>query len=102
VSADDEYRRMVDELRGEDAGVTEAPMMGMPSPKAGGKLFAGFRDGALVVKVGRERAGALIDGGRAQPFDPSGRDRSMKDWAVLPLPGDDWSELAPEARRATG
>ena len=102
MSADDEYRRVVDELRAEDAGDTEASMMGMPSLKAGGKLFAGFRDGALVVKVGRERAGELIAGGRARPFDPSGRDRPMKDWAVLTPPADDWSELAREARRATG
>jgi hypothetical protein len=76
VSADDEYRRVVDELRGEDAGVTEAPMMGMPSPKAGGKLFAGFRDGALVVKVGRERAGALIDAAaRSRSIPPGGTGR---------------------------
>jgi hypothetical protein len=98
VSAEESYRRVVDELRA-DPEIVETKMMGMPSLKRDGKLFAGYREDALVVKVGRERAGELIDAGRAQPFDPSGRGRPMKDWAVVPPPDDDWVALAEEAAR---
>ena len=102
MTGEEEYRRLVEDLIGTDPSVSQTSMMGMPSLKAGGKLFAGFRDGALVVKVGRERAAELIADGRGEPFDPSGRDRPMRDWAVVPPPGDDWSRLAEEARRALG
>ena len=102
MTGDEEYRRVVEELLDSDPGVTETQMMGMPSLKAGGKLFAGFRENALVVKVGKDRSAELIGSGRGEPFDPSGRDRPMRDWVVLSLPADDWSELAGEARRTVG
>ena len=102
MTGDKEYRRVVEELLDTDPDVNQTQMMGMPSLKAGGKLFAGFSQNALVVKVGRDRAAELIGGGRGQPFDPSGRDRPMRDWVVLSLPADDWSELVQEARRAVG
>jgi TfoX/Sxy family transcriptional regulator of competence genes len=98
VSAEEAYRRVVDELRA-DPEIVETKMMGMPSLKRDGKLFAGYREDALVVKVGRERASELIEAGRAQPFDPSGRGRPMKDWATVGLPDDDWVALAEEAAR---
>jgi hypothetical protein len=98
VSAEEAYRRVVDELRA-DPEIVETKMMGMPSLKREGKLFAGYREEALVVKVGRERANELIEAGRAAPFDPSGRGRPMKDWALVPLPDEDWTALAEEAAR---
>jgi hypothetical protein len=91
------YRDVVDALCA-DPEVTEGQMMGMPSLKAGRSMFGGTFDGCLVVKLGRERAAALIASGRAEPFDPSGRGRAMKDWAQVPEPADDWLELAAEAR----
>jgi len=39
----------------------------------GSKMFGGLFEGELVIKLGRERAGALIEAGRASQFDPSGR-----------------------------
>jgi hypothetical protein len=98
---DEAYRRIVHELRA-DPEVTEALMMGRPSLKRGSKMFGGFRDGELLVKLGRERVEELIDAGRARPFDPSGRGRPMKDWALVPEPTDDWLALADEARAAVG
>jgi hypothetical protein len=98
MSSEDEYTRVVEELLA-DPAVVETHMMGMPSLKAGTKLFAGIRGEALLAKLGRDRVDELIAAGRAQPFDPSGRDRPMKDWALLPPPADDWSALAAEARR---
>jgi hypothetical protein len=95
----DGYRRVVDELRA-DPAFSEAQMMGMPALKLGSTMFGGFHDGDLVVKVGRTRVEELITEGRAQPFDPSGRGRPMKDWAQVAEPVDDWVALADEARRA--
>jgi hypothetical protein len=66
--------------------------------KLGRTMFGGVFEGELVVKVGRERVSELIEAGRAQPFDPSGRDRPMKDWAQVHEPPDDWLALAEEAK----
>lgn len=95
-SAEVAYRRVVDELKA-DPTVEETKMMGMASLKAGGRLFAGLRAEALLVKLGRDRVGALIEAGRGEAFDPSGRGRPMKDWMTAPLPDDDWLALAQEA-----
>ena len=91
------YRRVVHELRA-DPEVSEALMMGIPSLKRGSKMFGGYRDGELLVKIGRDRVDELIAAGRARPFDPSGAGRPMKDWALVPEPADDWIALADEAR----
>ena len=93
----DPYREVVDELLA-DGDVSETKMMGMATLKVGRARFGGSFDGELVVKVGRERAQELIDAGRAQPFDPSGRGRPMKDWAQVHQPADDWLALAEEAK----
>jgi len=97
MSDPDPYEAVVAELCA-DPAVLVTQMMGMPSLKVDGKLFAGLRDGELVVKIGRERVGELIAAGRAAPFDPSGRGRPMKDWALVHEPADDWLALAEEAR----
>jgi TfoX/Sxy family transcriptional regulator of competence genes len=91
------YRAVVHELQA-DPEVREALMMGKPSLKRGSKMFGGFRDGELLVKVGRERVDELVAAGRARPFDPSGAGRPMKDWALVSEPVDDWLALADEAR----
>lgn len=94
---DDPYRSMVEELLA-DREVSEAKMMGMPTLKVGSSMFGGVFDDELVVKVGRERVQELVAEGRAQPFDPSGRGRPMKDWAQVHEPADDWLALAEEAK----
>lgn len=96
---DEAYRAIVHELKA-DPEVSEALMMGMPSLKRGSKMFGGFRDGELLLKLGRERVGELVAAGRARPFDPSGAGRPMKDWALISEPADDWLALADEARAA--
>ena len=95
------YRRLVEALLASDPAVSEAQMMGMPSLKLGSKMFGGLSGGHLVLRIGRDRAGELIESGRAKPFDPSGRDRPMKDWAMFPEPDDDWLGLAEEAKGQT-
>jgi hypothetical protein len=91
------YRATVHELL-VDPAVSEGQMMGMAALKVGSKMFGGLAGEELVVRIGRERAGELIEAGRATPFDPSGRGRPMKDWARLAEPTDDWLALAEEAK----
>jgi hypothetical protein len=80
-----------------DPEVERSQMMGHAAAKTRGKLFAMSFDDDLVVKVGRERVDAMIAASEAQPFDPGGMNRPMKDWAQVP-PGDDWLALAEEAK----
>jgi hypothetical protein len=90
------YRRIVETLLA--AGdVSERQTTGMPALMTHGKVFGGCFEGRLVVKIGRDRVQELIDAGRADRFDPSGRDRLIKDWAQLSEP-EDWLALAREAR----
>jgi len=91
------YRALVETLL-EDPGVSETKMMGMPALRFGRGLFGGRSGDDLVLKIGRERAAELIAQGRGRPFDPSGRDRPMKDWVLLGEPSDDWAALAEEAK----
>jgi hypothetical protein len=98
VEQPEAYRAVVHELLA-DPVVSETQMMGMPVLKVGRKLFAGLAEGgALVVKVGRERAQELVGSGRATAFDPSKRGRAMTGWATVQEPADDWLALAEEAK----
>jgi TfoX/Sxy family transcriptional regulator of competence genes len=97
--SDEAYRAVVEELIA-DPMVSDAKMMGMPALKYGSKMFGGAFEDDLVVKLGRERVEELIEAGRARSFDPSGRGRPMKDWALVGPPTDDWLELAEEAKEA--
>jgi hypothetical protein len=90
------YRELVQILLG-DPSVSEGQMMGMPALKFASKMFGGLFEGELVLKLGRERVDELVSSGRAAAFDPSGRDRPMRDWARLPEPTSDWLNLAREA-----
>jgi hypothetical protein len=59
-------------------------MFGMPCLKRSGKAFAGDYHGDMVFKLrGEPHSQALALAG-AHLFDPSGRDRPMKEWVVIP------------------
>ncbi len=53
-----------------------------PSPKVGGKVFAGDWNGELVVKLPAERVEALIAAGEGALFAPM-EGRVMKEWVVV-------------------
>jgi hypothetical protein len=59
-------------------------MFGMPCLKHGGKAFAGDYHGDMVFKLRGEAHSQAIALAGAHLFDPSGRDRPMKDWVVIP------------------
>ena len=62
--------------------------------RVNGKIFAMHVNGELVVKLPAERCAALVEAGRAHPFQ-SGK-RTMREWVAI---GDDedWVTLADEA-----
>jgi len=66
------------------AGVTRSTMMGFPCLRLAGDFFASCdrRTGHLVIKLNEERASALIDKGRAEPFAPNGR--RFREWVSIP------------------
>ncbi|MDQ6637292.1 MAG: TfoX/Sxy family protein [Candidatus Dormibacteraeota bacterium] len=90
------YRAVVESLLSNPA-VSEARMMGMPALKARGRLFGGLADGCLVVRIGRSRVDELVAMAHAEPFDPSGRGRPMRDWALVRQSPEGWESLAHEA-----
>jgi len=66
------------------AGVTRSTMMGFPCLRLDGDFFAScdHRSGELVVKLNEQRARALVDAGKAEPFAPNGR--RFREWVTVP------------------
>jgi hypothetical protein len=84
------------------AGVTRSTMMGFPCLRLGEDFFASCdrRTGQLVIKLNEERATALIDAGRAEPFAPNGR--RFREWVSIPERfGRSWPGLLDEALRCS-
>jgi hypothetical protein len=70
--------------------------------RIGGKIFAMYNDGELIVKLPVDRVGELIASGDGRPWGP-GTGRIMKEWvAVSEAASDSWGELAAEARAFVG
>jgi len=64
--------------------------------KVGGRLFALFTQGTLVVKLPKDRVAALAASGIGKPFDP-GHGRLMKEWLAVTSTKAPWTDLAKEA-----
>ena len=62
----------------------------------GGKLFALFTQGTLVVKLPNERVAGLVARGIGKRFDP-GHGRLTKGWLTITSPKASWVELTKEA-----
>ena len=76
-------------------GAQESQMFGKPCFKVNGKAFVSFFQNEIVFKLNepyRHEALAL-DGARL--FDPSGKNRPMKEWIQLPFEHSGrWNEFA--------
>jgi hypothetical protein len=101
VDARTRYDEICDDLVARNPEVELGQMMGMPAIKAGGKMIGGFShsEGAMVFKLpdqsAREEALGLEG---AHLFDPSERDRPMKEWVAVPLAhAAEWPRLADRA-----
>lgn len=90
-----QFDEIVDDLA--PRGVLPGALFGARSLTYGGKAFATFRRDRLAIKLGAgtvAHAEALALEG-AEPFDPSGKGRPMKDWVAVPASQSDaWPRLA--------
>ena len=81
--------------------VTTSRMFGTDCLKVGGKVYAMAFKGALVVKLARPRAEALVAQGQAAVFDP-GHGRPMKQWvSVRPDSGLDSTRAQTRIQKTT-
>lgn len=94
------FEQLLDALSA-DPAVRETQMMGRRCISCEGRIFCGIWEDELIVRLGRDRVDVLVLEERAARFDPSGRGRQMKDWALVHEPVDDWLALAQEGRDAT-
>ncbi len=91
------FAEIADQLA-KQPGVVRAKLFGMPSVKVNGNAFMGFSNGEMVFKLsgGSHKQALAISG--AKLFDPSGRNRPMKEWVSVPASASDqWTDLADAA-----
>jgi hypothetical protein len=96
------FDEIADGLAARDADVQSGQMMGRPCIKAGGKIIAGYeKKGSMVFKLpdeGEREKALALDG--AEPFDPMGTGRVMKEWVDVPMAHEGaWAGLAETALR---
>ena len=78
---------------------TSGQMFGKPCLKTDGKAFAAFFKGDMVFKIGHEEIMLLKEKyAGSVNWDPSGKNRAMKDWLQVPTAFNiDWEILAKQA-----
>jgi hypothetical protein len=97
TDSEQRYRALAEELS-VSSGVTPSKMFGMPTLKAGGKAFAGLIQDAMVFRLGGDAHSRALALPGAHIFDPSGMNRPMKQWVVVPPEhAENWDGLAREA-----
>jgi TfoX/Sxy family transcriptional regulator of competence genes len=93
LRSDPKLRPVVDDFEKTKPGARKFGSNGL---KVGGKLFALFTQGTLVVKLPRDRVAAFVASGVGRPFDP-GHGRLMKEWLTVTSAKASWFDLAKEA-----
>jgi TfoX/Sxy family transcriptional regulator of competence genes len=93
------FDEIADDILATNGDVERTQMMGMPSLKRNGKLFAGLWKDSMAFKLPdqatREQALALEG---AALFDPGERGRPFKEWvAVPPAHTARWRDLTEQA-----
>ncbi|MBM7807600.1 hypothetical protein JOD57_003437 [Geodermatophilus bullaregiensis] len=99
MTADDRLAALVDALAGEPGVTPPQPggrRFGSAALEVDGAIFAMAVDGALVVKLPRDRVAALVADGAGSAF-ANGRGQPMREWVTL---GDDAAADLPLAREA--
>lgn len=79
---------------------TSSKMFGKPCLKtSANKAFAAFFKGEMVFKLGQEEVNLIREKYTGSVnWDPSGKNRPMKDWLQIPATySNDWLELSKEA-----
>jgi hypothetical protein len=97
TDSEQRYRALAVELS-VSSGVTPSKMFGMPTLKAGGKAFAGLFQDAMVFRLGGDAHSRALALPGAHVFDPSGTNRPMRQWVVVPPEhAESWDDFAREA-----
>jgi TfoX/Sxy family transcriptional regulator of competence genes len=101
MNAEMRFASLVEELAGvpgvEAPGASGRRTFGSTALKVDGSIFAMVSGGRLVVKLPRDRVGALIGSGSGLPFD-GGKERPMKEWVAVAANDEaTWVSLAREA-----
>jgi|SRR5438477_4990412 len=96
------YEELVEDLLARNADVQATKMMGMPSLKANGKLFAGRTGDDMVFKLGADDHARALALKGAHLFEPM-EGRPMKEWVVVPhAHSAEWPGFADAALRYAG
>ncbi|MEM7163693.1 MAG: TfoX/Sxy family protein [Bacteroidota bacterium] len=98
----EKYHQIGEQLA-QEQGTFSSQMFGKPCLKKGKKAFAVFYEDEMVFKVGREEVEMLLQKYTgSKRFDPSKKDRPMKDWLQVPAEyNEDWLALARQAMEFT-
>ncbi len=82
-----------------EMGIERSKMFGAPCLKTGKKAFAVFSKNIMAFKVGAEEVKFLLDQYPGSVnWDPSGKNKPMKDWLHVPKEYHaDWKSLAVQA-----
>lgn len=79
-------------------GAVESQLFGKPCFKINGKAFVSFFGNEMVFKLSGEphKEALSLDGSKL--FDPSGKNRPMKEWVQVPFHyQENWPHFAQEA-----
>ncbi len=80
------------------ADAEQSQMFGKPCFKINGKAFICFFNGAMVFKLNGEMHSEALSLDGSVLFDPSGKNRPMKEWVLLPFTyKDHWQRFAKAA-----
>ncbi|MEJ7633868.1 MAG: hypothetical protein WKF39_03580 [Aeromicrobium sp.] len=95
MDAEERFDEIVDDLA--PRGVLPGALFGSRSLTYEGKAFASFGHGRLAIKLvggSPEHSETLALEG-AEPFDPSGKGRPLKEWVLVPASQEqEWPRLA--------
>lgn len=84
-------------------GTVQSQMFGKPCFKINGKAFVCFFENEMVFKLTGIAHKEAINLGGAKLFDPSGRNRPMKEWVqVSEVHSAQWQRFAEEAFKYVG
>ena len=80
------------------ADAEKSQLFGLSCFKINGKAFISFFQNCMVFKLTGEALQEALSLDRAQRFDPSGKNRPMKEWVQLPFDYvDEWEVYAKAA-----
>ena len=81
-------------------GATESQLFGKPCYKIGGKAFCCFFNDDMVFKLTTNDHAAAYSLDGSELFDPSGKNRPMKEWVQVPYDyKENWEEFAQSAAK---